>query len=113
MTDHQPFIFLLSSTKAVPTLAAAQIQRWALTLFAYDYDIRYKKGSKISNADALSHHPCNNSDEDEGGVIFFSNTDQLTVTHEEIGLGTKFDPTLSKVLEYTTNGWRSQVNVAQ
>ncbi|XP_054267315.1 uncharacterized protein K02A2.6-like [Macrosteles quadrilineatus] len=110
VTDHRPLIFLLGPTKAVPTLAAARVQRWALTLSAYDYTIRYKRGVEISNADCLSRLPCDSSTNndlglEEGEVNFFSNVDQLPVTHREIGLATKFDPTLSRVMEYTTNGW--------
>ncbi|XP_054279051.1 uncharacterized protein K02A2.6-like [Macrosteles quadrilineatus] len=111
VTDHRSLIFLLGPTKAVPTLAAARIQRWALTLSAYDYTIRYKKGSDISNADALSRLPCKNTEEDEGDINFFSTT-QLPITYKEIGLATKFDPILSKVMEFTTNGWPSHVDDA-
>lgn len=112
VTDHRPLIFLLGPTKAVPTLAAARIQRWALALSAYDYNIRYKKGSEISNADALSRLPCSSSEptEEDGEVIFFTITYQLPITYKEIGLATKYDPTMSKVQEYTSNGWPSQVH---
>lgn len=58
VTDHCPLTFLLEPTKSNPTLAAARVQRWALILAAYQYDIRYKKGLEISIADALSRLPC-------------------------------------------------------
>ena len=35
-------------------IPSARIQRWALTLSAYNYDIKYKPGKDISNADMLS-----------------------------------------------------------
>lgn len=31
LTDHRPIVYLLSSDKLVPVVAAAQIQCWALT----------------------------------------------------------------------------------
>ena len=38
-------------------MAAARIQRWALTLAAYNYTIKYKPGKEHCNADALSRLP--------------------------------------------------------
>lgn len=56
VADHRPLIFLFGPTKAVPTLAVARVQRWALTLSAYSYSIRLKKGVKISNAASHTFH---------------------------------------------------------
>ena len=38
-------------------MAAARIQRRALTLAAYNYSIKYKPGPEHANADALSRLP--------------------------------------------------------
>lgn len=38
-------------------MASSRIQRWALKLSCYQYNIRYKSGSKLCNADALSRLP--------------------------------------------------------
>ncbi|XP_054279190.1 uncharacterized protein K02A2.6-like [Macrosteles quadrilineatus] len=108
VTDHRPLIFLLGPTKGIPTLAAARIQRWALTLAAYQYDIRYQKGTDISNADALSRLPCDKG-ELEGEISFFSYAHQLPITSREISTATRFDPVLSKVIDYVTNGWPGHV----
>lgn len=54
MTDHQPLQFIFSKNKAIPATAAARIMRWALTLFAYEYEIKYKNGKLVANADGLS-----------------------------------------------------------
>nr|XP_023660672.1 uncharacterized protein K02A2.6-like [Paramormyrops kingsleyae] len=43
-TDHKPLLSLFSALKAVPHMASPRIQRWALTLRAYEYEIRYKPG---------------------------------------------------------------------
>lgn len=104
VTDHRPLIFLLGPTKGIPTLAAARIQRWALTLAAYRYEIRYRKGSEISNADALSRLPCESEDK-EGEISFFTSSYELPITSKEIALATRYDPILSKVLDFTTHGW--------
>ena len=56
-TDHKPLTHIFSESKAVPTMASGRIQRWAITLGAYDYVIRYKQGSTNANADALNRLP--------------------------------------------------------
>ncbi|CAC5370681.1 unnamed protein product [Mytilus coruscus] len=54
ITDHKPLIGLFREDKPIPTMAASPIQRWALTLAAYEYTIVYKEGS---NADRLCRLP--------------------------------------------------------
>ena len=56
-SDHCPFQYLLGERNAIPAMASARVQRWALTLSAYDYQIVYKPGSKHANADSLSRLP--------------------------------------------------------
>ena len=57
MADDKPLESLFSEKKSIPAIAAASIQRWALTLAAYKYTIDYKSGAEHSNADALSRLP--------------------------------------------------------
>lgn len=57
LKDHKPLRDLLSEDKPVPSVAAARIQRWVLTLSAYSYKIRFRKGSLQGNADACSRLP--------------------------------------------------------
>ena len=52
VTDHRPLVTILGPSKAVPPLAAARMQRWALILQAYSYDVEYRPGSEHCNADA-------------------------------------------------------------
>ncbi len=53
-SDHQPLYHLFIEKKAVPVMASARLQRWALTLSAYQYIIEYKLGKLLAMADALS-----------------------------------------------------------
>ena len=57
LSDHKPLQHLLGETRAVPAMASARIQRWALTLGAYNYGIAYKPGKEHANADGLSRLP--------------------------------------------------------
>ena len=42
VTDHKPLLSILNAKSAVSSVAAAQMQRWAMFLSAYQYDIEYK-----------------------------------------------------------------------
>ena len=44
-SDHKPLIYIFDETKSVPAMASACIQCFALTLGAYSYNIKFKKGS--------------------------------------------------------------------
>lgn len=52
--DHKPLLAIFGEKKGIPQIAASRMQRWALYLSAFDYEIKYKKGSDNSNADCLS-----------------------------------------------------------
>ena len=57
ITDHRPLLGLLGEGKPIPPNASARVQRWALTLSAYDYKLIYKPGTAHSNCDGLSRLP--------------------------------------------------------
>jgi len=48
---------IFSEAKSAPAMASACLQRWALTLSAYQYNIRYWKGDLMGNTDELSRLP--------------------------------------------------------
>lgn len=113
ITTTDPLVFLLGPRKGIPTLAAARIQRWALTLSAYQYEIRYRKGAEICNADALSRLPCE-TEEPEGREISFFESYELPITSKEIiALATRYDSILSKVLDFTNHGWSPLIHEEQ
>lgn len=45
LTDHRPLTTILSPRKAIPSMAAARMQRWALLLAAHDYNIQYREAA--------------------------------------------------------------------
>ena len=63
MSDHKPLQYLLNENKAVPAMASARLQRWALTLSAYQYTITYRRGEKVANSDVLSRLPLSETPE--------------------------------------------------
>ena len=56
-TDHKPLSYLFDASRAIPQMASARIQRWAITLSAHSYTTEYKPGSCNVNADTFSRFP--------------------------------------------------------
>ena len=58
------------------------------------------------NVDALSRLPCNELSQPlEQSIWHFTTIDDLPISSKEIREATRKDPTLSRVLDYTLNGW--------
>ena len=114
ITDHKPLLAILGPKKGIPPLAAARLQRWSILLSAYNYDIQFKSTSAHANADGLSCLPISdNTTPDQSVEVSLFNVAQincLPVTAQQIDRLTKSDPCLSKVLQYTRQGWPSIVH---
>ena len=93
----------------IPTLASAHIQRWALKLSAYNYDIKYKPGKDISNADMLSGLPLPEFPTTvplPGETIFLMNTLKSTpVDATRIKNWANNDAVLAKVCDMVQDGY--------
>ena len=57
ITDHKPLKTILGPKKGILSLAATRLQRWALFLSAYTYNIEFKSTHDHANADCLSRLP--------------------------------------------------------
>lgn len=113
VTDHKPLLGLFSEMRAVPQMASPRIQRWAVTLGAYDYVVIYKPGKAHSNADALSRLPVQGEEEQEQEVervLLLDQLDTPLVTAKQVKAWTDRDPVLSRVREYILRGWPEGVN---
>lgn len=112
-TDHKPLITLLNEMKAVPQMASPRIQRWAVTLRAYEYTIQYKPGKDHGNADAFSRLPLPESPPagmTEDRVLLMDHLDMPPVTASQIRAWIGKDPVLARVREYVLRGWPAQVH---
>ena len=101
--------YLYGPKKKVPSVAAAWLQRWALLLAAYDYDIDFRSTSDHSNADALSQLPLPRMIPPETWLCNIHKIKTLPVTSMEIRTATQWDPTLSKVKRYFLRGWPEKI----
>jgi len=90
-------------------MASSRLKRWALTLEAYEYNIKHKPGKQLANADALSRLPLTHHPQtvpvpgDIHLVLKHLNTTPVTAT--EIKTWTDKDPLLSKVRRFVMMGW--------
>ncbi len=111
-TDHKRLTVILGPKKGVPTLAAARLQRWALILSAYDFQIEYKPTKAHANADGLSRLPAASVSSPsletcrpDLEVFNMRQMEALPVTSEQLRTATRRDPVLSRVVNYTKRGW--------
>ena len=80
-TDHKPLTTILGPKTAIPTLAAARMQRWALTLSAYQYKIEYRESSQNANPDAMSRLPVDDATPElDSGLFLCSFLEEIPAT---------------------------------
>ena len=90
----------------MPTLAAARLQRWALFLLGYRYQLEFRPSGKHCNADGLSRLPRCTQGEEEREVDFGTSAcnalqiEALPFTAKDLEQATAKDAVLSWVLRY-------------
>lgn len=117
-TDHQALTTLFHPFKKLPVMTLHRIQRWAITLQAYNYSIRYKSTSQHANADALSRLPIGGDsdfDKQEANILCI---EEIYIIMEEFPIDanvvanyTKEDKNLQKIFNYVMNGWPDNKNI--
>ena len=104
VTEHKPLLTLFNEQQA-----SARIQRWALTLSAYEYTLSCKSTTEHANADGLSRLPLSDSPQitpqPAEFVLLLKCLDDSPVTSKQIKNWTSRDPVHSQVLTYMQQGW--------
>ena len=112
-SDHKPLMHIFSPSKAIPSMASARLQRWALILSGYQYSIKYREGSRMCNADALSRLPLpdypDNVPTPPETIALLEQLTHIPLTSTQIRSMTDRDPVLARVKEYTRNGWPTAI----
>ncbi len=110
LSDHQPLKHLLGENRGIPAMASARIQRWALTLSAYNYRIVFKPGSLHANADLLSRLPLPVEPAEvplpDETVLLLESIEASPVSAAQIKTLVDRDPVLSRVRDSVRQGWR-------
>lgn len=112
-TDHQALTTLFHPHKKLPIMTLHRLQRWAIILQSYDYEIRYKRTTNHANADALSRLPMGEDidfDNCEKNLldienIYVSTVDNFPIDADIVADHTKRDKILKRVAQYIAEGW--------
>ena len=119
-TDHKPLLAILGQKKGIyiPSLTAARLQRWAVLLSAYNYQLEFKPTGLHGNADGLSRLPLQSTsrlgDVPEATAynirqLETRQLEALPLTSQAIKNATQTDIVFSKALQYTKQGWPAKV----
>jgi hypothetical protein len=108
VTDHKPLLGLLGEGKKIPEMTSPRLQRFAIKLSAFNYQLVHKPGKEISNADGLSRLPMSNMPEKAsvpGEIILAMDiVNSSPVSCDKVRCWTDKDPVLSKVKELVRTG---------
>ncbi|XP_062537710.1 uncharacterized protein K02A2.6-like [Armigeres subalbatus] len=118
-TDHKPLLAIFGSKKGIPRYTPNRLQRWALTLLLYDFNIKYVSTESFGYVDILSclinTHVRPNEEyviasielEDTMEDIVKQSVEALPVTFKMIQAGTKSDAVLKQVKQFVRTEWPS------
>ncbi|XP_037931645.1 uncharacterized protein K02A2.6-like [Teleopsis dalmanni] len=121
-TDHKPLLAIFGDKTGIKVHQANRLQRWAIKLIAYDFELKFISTNSFGYADVLSrliHNTINPSEdyviaavefEIESKQILHNSLDKLPLTSKMITYETAKDKVLAKILEYVTKGWPSNCN---
>ena len=113
VTDHKPLLTLFGENKPISPQASARVQRWALTLAMYNYQIAFKPTTAHSNADGLSRLPLPEAPSEvpvpPEFVLLVEHLLDAPVKAHEIRTWTRRDPLLSRVKQFIQSGWPATV----
>ncbi|XP_043242375.1 uncharacterized protein K02A2.6-like [Amphibalanus amphitrite] len=118
VTDNRALSRILSPERELPTLAAARLQRYALQLAAFTYDVELRPSEDMHLADSLSRmavpggevEPADAEDDTSGGsYLLFMDGVAPVLTAKQLAAATRRDRVLSRVLTYVHSGWPGQV----
>ncbi|KAG7304583.1 hypothetical protein JYU34_011548 [Plutella xylostella] len=110
-SDHKALSYIFGPKKGIPQTAASRLQRYAVRLAAYDFNIVFVKSEMNSNADGLSRLPLSKTkaeDRDDAANLHFVE-DTFPLSHKDVAHATKSDKTLCKIYGYIMSGWPTVV----
>ncbi|XP_037299019.1 uncharacterized protein K02A2.6-like [Manduca sexta] len=113
-TDHRPLIAIFGKKNGVSVMAATRLQRYAIFLSAYNYEICYISSQNNVVADYFSRAPlCETALEtnvdDQIRYLNFLNDSQLPISFNTLKQAVDKDKTLQTVIKYIHNGWPRKI----
>ncbi|XP_055642054.1 uncharacterized protein K02A2.6-like [Toxorhynchites rutilus septentrionalis] len=122
LQTDQPLLRIFGSKKGIPIHTANRLQRWALTLLCYDFDIQYVSTTQFGYADILSRLISQHSRPEEDFVIasiqlednieapLHEAVSSLPLTFNMVRGAPLKCPILKQVTEHIQQGWASCSN---
>lgn len=112
-SDHKPLVTLFGKKKGIPVMAAGRLQRWAVFVFDFNYELQYVKDSENGGADDLSRLPLTTAklealQESDCEYLHFLEQ-RRPLGYLQIREATRNDPILSRVMAHVDQAWPSQV----
>lgn len=119
-TDHKPLLAIFGSKSGIPAYTASRLQRYAITLLAYNFSITYVNTESFGYVDALSRLMRKHQQPDDDVVIAAIRADEpesdmhcfavetalkLPIKFEHIQKATAECPTLQTVIKLINEGW--------
>lgn len=106
-TDPMALSHILFGPKqGIPQTAAGRLQRYAVRLTAYDFDIKFVSSKR--NADALSRLPLHEKKvelEHDDAVYLHLGEDSFPLSHRHAAKAIENDPVLRQIYGYLMSGW--------
>ena len=109
ITDHKPLVHIFSPDKGIPVMSAARLQRYAILLSAYQYNIEYRNTNDHANADCFSRLPIKDTvpfenDIDYANFFYINQFDALPISALTVSKETHKDKILGRVLACVKTG---------
>ncbi|XP_055590022.1 uncharacterized protein K02A2.6-like [Uranotaenia lowii] len=120
-TDHQPLLKVFGLKKGIPLHTANRLQRWALSLLGFDFNVEYISTDKFGYADVLSRLISNHQKPEEEYVVASISLEEdvnesledcftsLPVNFKMVSAATRKDATLQQVVQFIDNGWPRKI----
>ncbi|XP_052895692.1 uncharacterized protein K02A2.6-like [Anopheles moucheti] len=124
-TDHRPLLQIFGSKKGIPVYTANRLQRFALTLQLYDFEMEYIPTDKFGNADLLSRliSRCEKPEpeyiiasielEEVVSCVAIESLKSFPIHFREVATATRNDALLRQVYRYVKEGWPRGVAYAE
>lgn len=111
-SDHKALSYIFAKNKGLPLTAASRLQRYAVKLAAYNFDIEYVSSAQNSFADSLSRLPLDAPKKHTKNEFSFFNyvQDNLPVSFSDIKREVTKDSLLNKIYGYVMFGWPTKTN---
>ncbi|KRX70751.1 Transposon Tf2-6 polyprotein [Trichinella sp. T6] len=113
ITDHKPLLGIFAPNKETPYILSPRMLRWTVMLGAYVYDICYRPGKLIANADILSRLPTKVPDVEIPPpleVLMLESDDAVIMKANDIARMSLKDPVISRVLNWAWKGWPAKLS---